>query len=461
MCRRARAATRSALSARLADTLPLPQLGAGYPASDAADAAVAAARRVAAALFAEDPAAGFPVLGHSASALLDMLARAVERTLRPGDVLVVSSAGHEANIGPWVRAAARAGAQLAWWHPAGANGEETCPLSDLQRLLGGIPAGRARVVAFPHASNLLGGVSDAARVAALARAAGALTVCDGVAFAPHRAVDAPALGLDFYVLSLYKTYGPHMGALYGTHAAWAPLRAHAPNHCFIAADAGAPPWYAWELGGVCHEACAALAGLRPYLRALAGAGEAAEGDEAAERACVRAAFRALPALEAPVLAALSSYFDDAHAQGRLRLIGPRGEAYRVPTFSFVPTAPGVRPADVVAACHAARVAVRHGHMYAPRLLRRLHVPADAALPPGEDAAEQAAADGDANGIAAAQPTKLAAATTAAPRSAAAALLGAGGYGAAAGGVVRVSAVHYNTLREAERCIAAIDGALGC
>jgi selenocysteine lyase/cysteine desulfurase len=34
-------------------------------------------------------------------------------------------------------------------------------------------------------------------------------------------------------------------------------------------------------------------------------------------------------------------------------------------------------------------------------------------------------------------------------------------GAACGGVVRVSAVHYNTRDEALRCIAAIDAALGC
>jgi selenocysteine lyase/cysteine desulfurase len=36
----------------------------------------------------------------------------------------------------------------------------------------------------------------------------------------------------------------------------------------------------------------------------------------------------------------------------------------------------------------------------------------------------------------------------------------GGASGAAGGVVRVSAVHYNTLEEAQRCIAAIDAALG-
>jgi selenocysteine lyase/cysteine desulfurase len=423
-----------------------------------------------------------------------MLARAVAKTLLPGDTLIVSSAGHEANIGPWVRAAAAARARVAWWHPAGPNGEDTCPLDALNSLLAAAEASasRVRVVAFPHVSNLLGGVTDVAAIARTATGAGALTVCDGVAFAPHGALDVRAWGLDFYALSLYKTYGPHAGALYGAAAAWRGLRAAggAPNHAFITADAAAAdaddaaPWYVWELGGVCHEGAAALAGLRPYLAALARGGGACEDanghgaesggakshvDEAEERRLVRAAFARMPALEAPVQALFSAYFSAAHAARRLRLLGPRdadadtnghdadGDAnghasrrVRVPTFSFVPTAPGVTPAAVVAACFAARVAVRHGHMYAPRLLRRLNVPIDAHLPPDDDA--DAVADAGAHaGVA---PPAHAAAGGG---GAYGALLGGGG----GGGVVRVSAVHYNTLAEAQRCIDAIDAALGC
>jgi selenocysteine lyase/cysteine desulfurase len=400
-----------------------------------------------------------------------MLGRAVARTLRPGDTLIVSSAGHEANIGPWLRAAAAAchhgGARVAWWHPSGPNAENSCPLDTLQTLIAAAAAARSpvRLIAFPHASNLLGGVADVAAIASAARAAGALSVCDGVAFAPHDALDVPAWGIDFYALSLYKTYGPHAGALYGRAGAWRDLRAAggAPNHAFITAAAAAAaaagdddadadanegaegaPWYVWELGGVCHEGAAALAGLRPYLRALAnghdanGHDDAKSQEDAEEWRCVRAAFARMPSLEAPVQARLSAFFAAAHAVRRLRLLGPRGAddddanghhllRRRVPTFSFVPTgASGVTPAGLVAACFAARVAVRHGHMYAPRLLRRLNVPIECA-DLGDDF--PAAAD------------------DAAPRS-------------SGGGVVRVSAVHYNTEEEAQRCIDAIDAALG-
>ena len=37
--------------------------------------------------------------------------------------------------------------------------------------------------------------------------------------------------LDFYTFSPYKTYGPHMGALFGTTAALASIEG--PNHFFV------------------------------------------------------------------------------------------------------------------------------------------------------------------------------------------------------------------------------------
>ncbi len=337
-----------------------------------------------------------------------MLAHAIEPTLDANDALIVSSAGHEANIGPWVRAAQRSGATLLWWHPEGEHGEETCPLGALRSLLSS-GCGRVRVVAFCHASNLLGGIVDAHAITRLARSAGALSVVDGVAFAPHRRVDAPHVGADFYALSYYKTYGPHMAALYGTHAAWhALLRAgaKAPGHFFMESTADNPA-YAWEPGGVSHEACAALCGLRDYLRVLGGTDESCSDD----CAVVNAACSVMMRLELPINELLNDFFATAHASGRLRLLGPRDASQRVPTFSFVPLTQGVTVSSVVAACHAARVAVRSGHMYAHRLCTRLGVQL--------------------------QPAAF-------------------GTGA---GVVRVSAVHYNTMHEARRCIDAIDAAL--
>ena len=47
---------------------------------------------------------------------------------------------------------------------------------------------------------------------------GALTYVDAVHFAPHGPIDVQALDTDFLVCSVYKFFGPHLGALYGKEA---------------------------------------------------------------------------------------------------------------------------------------------------------------------------------------------------------------------------------------------------
>ena len=83
--------------------------------------------------------------------------------------------------------------------------------ADLDDLLGE----RTKLVAFTHVSNVVGTIHDAAEVARRAHAVGAWVCVDGVAFAPHRRVDVRALDADFYLVSLYKVYGPHLALLYG------------------------------------------------------------------------------------------------------------------------------------------------------------------------------------------------------------------------------------------------------
>ena len=90
--------------------------------------------------------------------------------------------------------------------------EEDCTLdlSDLERQL----SDRTRIVAFPLASNAVGTVSDAPRIAELAHEVGALAWADAVHFAPHGRIDVAALGVDVLVCSPYKFFGPHLGIAY-------------------------------------------------------------------------------------------------------------------------------------------------------------------------------------------------------------------------------------------------------
>jgi len=77
------------------------------------------------------------------------------------------------------------------------------------------------LVALPHVSNLLGKIIDLKAATDLAHAAGARVVADGVAYAPHRAINVQAWDVDWYVYSTYKVYGPHMAVLYGKREALA------------------------------------------------------------------------------------------------------------------------------------------------------------------------------------------------------------------------------------------------
>jgi selenocysteine lyase/cysteine desulfurase len=131
--------------------------------------------------------------------------------LSPGDEFVISKLDHEANIAAWVDLAEERGITLKWW--AG-NGSSTNPVltpESLEPLL----SEKTRLVTCTHTSNILGTITD---VPALSKVVHkyprALFCVDGVAFAPHRKVDVKALGVDFYVLSWYKVYGPHLSMLY-------------------------------------------------------------------------------------------------------------------------------------------------------------------------------------------------------------------------------------------------------
>ncbi len=70
-----------------------------------------------------------------------------------------------------------------------------------------------------------------------------------------------------YGFSLYKVYGPHMAALYGSHAALEEVLPGAPNHYFVPRE---DPVYSFELGGVPHESTAGIVALPLYLSEIAG-----------------------------------------------------------------------------------------------------------------------------------------------------------------------------------------------
>ncbi len=73
-----------------------------------------------------------------------------------------------------------------------------------------------KLVAFAQMSNVLGTITPAKEIIALAHQAGAITVVDGAQSVPHLPVDVQDLDVDFLAFSAHKMLGPTgIGALYG------------------------------------------------------------------------------------------------------------------------------------------------------------------------------------------------------------------------------------------------------
>lgn len=121
---------------------------------------------------------------------------------------------HEAGVTAWVALAKALGISIKWWIPAGGMGNNRDPhlsLDTLRPLL----SPKTRLVCCGHTSNITGTIENVKEVANLVHTIpDALILVDGVAGAAHRPIDVKQLGVDFYVMSWYKVFGPHIAQIY-------------------------------------------------------------------------------------------------------------------------------------------------------------------------------------------------------------------------------------------------------
>lgn len=367
------------------------QLGASYAVS-----ALASERRhdsqVRVAEFLNAGRADEIVMGPSTTMLVQTLARAMAPNLAPGDEVIVSRADHESNIGPWVGLEAR-GVVVKFWD----LDLETMALE--LGTLEGLLSPRTRLVAVTHSSNILGAVVPVAEVARLAHAHGARVCVDGVAWAPHRAVDVRALDVDYYVCSFYKVYGPHHAVLYGRHANLVELANQ--YHYFVAKDQ-VP--YKLQPGNPNYELSYGVAGIPDYFVDLGerlGATTDVPSETGSRRSHIECAFEAIARHEAALAERLLAFLRDRPG---VRIIGPDSSdpTVRVPTISFV--VDGQDSGAIVRRIDRLGIGIRFGDFHSRRLIEHLDL------------------------------TRTS-------------------------GVVRVSMVHYNTLEEVDRLVAGLGEAL--
>jgi cysteine desulfurase/selenocysteine lyase len=271
--------------------------------------------------------------------------------LAPGDEIVVTEAEHHPNLVPWQELAARTGAVVRWIGVDDHGRLRTDELAD-------VVTDRTRVLAFTHASNVTGAVTDVAPFVARAREVGALTVLDACQSVPHLPVDLHALGVDFAVFSGHKMLGPTgVGALYGRRElleAMPPVTTGGSMVEVVTMEhtTYAPPPQRFEAGTQMVAQAVGMGAAAAYLAEL--------GMDAV------AAHEAVLARE---------LLDAVASVPHVTVIGPTDTRDRLATVSFV--VDGVHAHDVGQVLDDAGVAVRVGHHCAQPLHRRFGVAATA------------------------------------------------------------------------------------
>lgn len=327
------------------------------------------------------------IFGNNMTTLTLHISRSLARTLNPGDEIVVTRLDHDANISPWLLVAEERGCKVTW---IDFDVEDcTLKLDEFEKALEHKP----KIVAFGYASNAVGTVNPVRKITGMAHAAGALVYVDAVQYAPHGPIDVQSLGVDFLVCSSYKFFGPHAGALYGRYELLDELKAYKVRP----ATDSLPGKF--ETGTQNHEGIAGVLGALEYFEWLGKTfgGEQEEGlrerGYSGRRLELKKAMTVLRACEFELSRALLSALEQVPGLRLYGLADPSKLDQRVPTFSF--TLEGKHPRAVAEALAAEGIYVWDGNYYALAVTERLGV-------------EQS------------------------------------------GGMVRVGAVHYNTLDEVAR-----------
>ena len=331
------------------------QRGGRYPKSREVDATILRARQSVGDLVNARDASEI-AFGTNATSFIRLVSLAIGQTLDKRNEVVVTDMDHEANVGTWL-ALERNGARILWWRM---RDDGNLNAEDLMALV----SSRTRLVACTLASNAIGSIVDVAPAARVAHAAGAEIFLDAVHYAPHGLIDVQALDCDYLVCSGYKIFAPHMGFLWGRLELLHRLSTFRED--FIPDE---PPGKI-EAGTFIYEN---VAGMDAAIRYLENLGRRLSGNDEPEkpesrRAALQRAFWAIRSYEEflslEMLRALSDCGAVVYGVADKKRIGER-----VPTLCF--NLPNVPPARIAEELAKQNISARDGHMYSPRLMKRL------------------------------------------------------------------------------------------
>jgi cysteine desulfurase family protein (TIGR01976 family) len=287
------------------------------------------------------------VFGANMTTLTFALSRAIGRTWRPGDEVVVTRLDHDANVTPWVLAAQDAGVTVRYvdFHKS----DCTLDLDDFAAKL----SPRTRLVAVGCASNIVGTINPVREICRQAHAVGAQVFLDAVHFAPHALPDATEWDCDWLACSAYKFFGPHVGVLWGRPELLASLTPYKLRPVTETLPGR------WMTGTQNFEG---IAGTKAAVDYLADLGRQVGGASGSLRDTLRAAYAAIAGYERDLAAKLLAGLAEISSVKVLGLTDPDRLHERTPTVSFLHDR---LPAEEVAdRLGRAGLFVGHGNFYA-------------------------------------------------------------------------------------------------
>ena len=291
----------------------------------------------------------------NATSFIRLVSLAIGQTLGGRNEIVVTDMDHEANVATWL-ALERNGARIRWWKM---RDDGNLHVDDLIPLV----HSSTRVVACTLASNAIGSIVDVAAAARVAHASGAEIFLDAVHYGPHGLIDVQAFDCDYLVCSGYKIFGPHMGFLWGRRE----LLEKPPD-----LPRGFHPRRAprKDRGGHLYLRKRGRDGCRGKLPGDLGEAWRATKREKSDsrRNALQRAFEAIRVHEESLSIAMLRVLNDCGAVvygvAQQERIGQR-----VPTLCF--NLPNLSPAKVTEELAKQNIGARDGHMYSPRLMKRL------------------------------------------------------------------------------------------
>jgi len=316
-----------------------------YPTSAETDRALEDARQTLADFLNAAPTE--IAFGANMTTLTLHLSRALGRTFKEGDTLVVTELDHHANVDPWRELAKDRSLRVRTVRMIPETGQ--LDWDDFNSALEEGP----RLVALGAASNALGTINDVRGATRRAHNAGALVFIDAVHYVPHSLADVRDVACDFLACSAYKFNGPHVGILYGRRdllqsldfPRLRPAPDYAPENA--------------ESGTLNHEGIVGTVAAVNFLASLAG-------PMGTRRERLAHAFSELHTRSCAMLEKL--WRDLSEIEG-VRLYGPPPGQPRTPTLAF--TVEDIPSSEVARRLAARGVFVSHGDFYALTVIERL------------------------------------------------------------------------------------------